>query len=145
MQRRTCGHSVGGRVWDEWKEQHQHAYITEYKMDGCEKLPCSTARPGWCSDDLEGQDAGRREAGKGGDVCIIMTGLHYRIAGTNTTLQKILIKLKKIRQQCITAMTDVNPPQSKMLCGKSLQNHVYGRRDEKDECRLLHQYTSHTR
>ena len=40
--------------------------------------------------------AGGREAEEGGDVCVIMTGLHYHIAGTNTTLQKILITFKKI-------------------------------------------------
>ena len=29
----TCGHSGGGREWDEWRKEFQHIYTIECKMD----------------------------------------------------------------------------------------------------------------
>lgn len=69
-------------------ENSINMYIIGYNMDGCEKLLCSTGRPVWFPDDLEGQDAGRGGKLEREGTYVIMTGLHYRMTGTKHTIAK---------------------------------------------------------
>ena len=48
----TCGHSGGGREWDEWRKEFQHIYIyilLSIRWIAGEKLLYSTRSPVWPS------------------------------------------------------------------------------------------------
>ena len=81
----TCGHSVGGREWDEWRRQHQHMYTIRYEMDAWWDVAVQHREIslGSCAD-LEG-----------GDIWIIMAhSVCCCMAEINTTLLKLKIQTK---------------------------------------------------
>ena len=71
----TCGHSVGRRGWDEWREKHGSIYSIIRKIYSQWEFAVwfGELKPGLCNN-LEWWDgmAGEREVQEGKDICISM-------------------------------------------------------------------------
>ena len=88
-----CRYSRGGREWNKWRKDHQHAYTIKCKMDSRWEVRCGPGSPVWA---VMTGEMGWGRAGRlaGRDVCVIMADVLCCRAETNTTLWKNFNKKK---------------------------------------------------